>query len=192
MHVEAHDTMDELKEAVRRERDGRVRDRLRAVLGAKRGRTAKEVAADLGVSPRAVQDWVRWYNQGGLTNLPDAPRSGQPRKCKPEHFEAVKQRVLAGPTPEDRVCTLRGRDVQRILREQHGVVQSLSATYDLLHTLGLTPLRPRPRHVQNDPEAMRAWEERAPLLSRRSGTPTPARPSRSGSRMRPASGSRGR
>jgi transposase len=192
MHVETHDTMDELKEAVRRERDGRVRDRLRAILGAKRGRTAKQVADDLGVSPRAVQDWVRWYNAGGRENLPDAPRSGQPRKCKAEYFEAIKQRVLAGPTPEDRVCTLRGRDVQRILKEQHGVVQSLSATYDLLHTLGLTPLRPRPRHVKNDPEAMKAWEERAPFLSRRSGTPTPARPSRSGSRMRPASASRER
>lgn len=192
MHVETHDTMEHLHEAARRERDGRVRDRIRGVTLAKRGRTAREIADDLGVSPRAVQGWVHWYNQGGLTSLPDAPRSGQPRKCKAEYFEAVKQRVLAGPTPEDRVCTLRGRDVQRILKDQLKVVQSLSATYDLLHTLGLTPLRPRPRHVHNDPEAMRAWEERAPLLSRKSGTLTPARPSRSGSRMRPASASRGR
>ena len=35
---------------------------------AKKGRTAKEVAADLAASPRAVQDWVRWYNQGGLNS----------------------------------------------------------------------------------------------------------------------------
>ena len=192
MHVERHDTIERLQEAARGELGGRVRDRIRGVIQAKRGRTAKEIADDLGVSPRAVQDWVRWYNQGGLANLPDAPRSGQPRKCRAEQFEAVKARVLAGPTPEDRVCTLRGRDVQRILKDQFKVVQSLSATYDLLHTLGLTPLRPRPRHVQNDPDAMKAWEARAPLLSRRSGTPTPARPSRSGSRMRPASASRGR
>ena len=192
MHVEAHDTMEQLHKAAKAQRDGRVRDRVRAVMLAKRGLTAKEVAADLAASPRAVQDWVRWYNQGGLKNLPDAPRSGPPRKCSRDLFAAVKERIIAGPTPEDGVCTLRGRDVQRILKEHFNVVQELSTTYKLMHELGLEPLRPRPRHVKNDPAAMKAWEERAPLLSKESALPTPARRSRSGSRMRPASASRAR
>ena len=192
MHVESHDTIQELDKAAKAERDGRVRDRVRAVILASRGRTAKQVAADLSASPRAVQDWVHRYNLGGLKNLPDAPRSGQPRKCPRELFAAIKERIEAGPTPEDGVCTLRGRDVQRILREKFNVVQELSATYNLLHELGLEPLRPRPRHVKNDPEAMKAWEERAPLLSRKSALPTPARRSKSGSRTKPGSASRAR
>jgi transposase len=192
MHVESHDTIAELQEAAKAQADGRVRDRIRAVILARKGRTAKEIAADLGASPRAVQDWVRWYNEGGLANLPDAPRSGQPRKCSRELFAAIKERIIAGPKPEDGVCTLRGRDVQRILKEDHGIVQELSTTYNLMHELGLEPLRPRPRHVKNDAAAMKAWEERAPFLSRKSGTPTPAKKSRSGSRTRPASASRAR
>lgn len=192
MHVESHDTIQELQKAAKAEPDGRVRDRIRAVVLAKKGRTAKEVAADLDASPRAVQDWVRWYNEGGLKNLPDSPRPGPPRKCSRDLFAAVKERVIAGPTPQDGVCTLRGRDVQRILKENFNVVQELSTTYKLLHELGLEPLRPRPRHVKNDPAAMRAWEERAPFFSRKSAAPTPARRSRCGSRMRPASASRAR
>lgn len=192
MHVEAHDTLEELERAVRTEGNGRVRDRIRAVLLARRGRTATEIASDLSVSRRAVQDWVRWYNEGGLANLPDAPRPGQPRKCPPEKFEAVRQRMLDGPRSEDGVCTLRGRDLQRILAEEFGVVQTLSATYELMHTLGLSPLRPRPRHAKNDPEAMEAWVESAPFLCRASAKPTPTSRWRSCSRTKPASASKER
>jgi transposase len=190
MHVEPHDTPEALESAARAERTGRVRDRIRAVILARRGRTAKEIAGDLGVCRRVVQDWVRWYNEGGLPNLPDGPRSGAPRKCPREKFETVRARILEGPRPEDGVCTLRGRDVQRILHREFGVAQQLSATYDLMHRLGLTPLRPRPRHAKNDPAVMKAWEERAPLLSSRSGRRTPTSGSRSGSRTRPGSVSR--
>jgi transposase len=192
MHVEAHDTIEVLQKAAKAQSDGRVRDRVRAVILAKKGLTAKETAADLGASPRAVQDWVRWYNQGGLKNLPDSPRPGSPRKCSRDLFAAVKERIIAGPTPEDAVCTLRGRDVQRILKESFNVVQELSTTYKLMHELGLEPLRPRPRHVKNDPAAMQAWLDRAPLLSRKSAKPTPTRRSKSGSRTRLASASRAR
>ena len=192
MRVEHHDTPEALERAARAQRTGRVRDRVRAVILARRGRTAKEIAGDLGVCPRAVQEWVRWYNEGGLANLPDAPRSGPPRRCPREKFEAIRARILEGPRPEDGVCTLRGRDVQGILRREYGVVQQLSATYDLMHRLGLTPLRPRPRHVKNDSAVMKAWEERAPLLSSRSGRRTPTSGSRSGTRTRPGSVSRAR
>jgi transposase len=192
MHVEAHATIEELQHAARAESDGRVRDRIRAVILAKKGRSAKAIAQDLGASRRAVQQWVRWYNEGGLQDLPDSPRSGQPRKCPAEKFEAIRTRILEGPRPADNVCTLRGRDVQRLLKDEFGVVQTLSSTYNLMHTLGLEPLRPRPRHVKNNPEAMQAWEEGAPLLSGRSGPRTPVRRSRSGSRTRPASASRAR
>jgi transposase len=192
MHVEAHDTLEELQGAIKLERNGRTRDRIRGVVLARKGRTAKEVAADLSVSPRAVQDWVRAYNAGGLKNLPDAPRSGPPRRCPRAIFEPVRKRILDGPRPGDKVCTLRGRDVQRILREEFNIVQKLSTTYELMHELGLSPLRPRPRHRKNNPDAMKVWEERAPLLSRPSVTPTPTRRSRSGSRTKPASASKAR
>jgi transposase len=192
MRVATHDTIEELERAAKGERRGRVRDRIRAVILARRGLTAPVIAECLSASRRAVQDWVRWYNEGGLANLPDSPRPGQPRRCAPEHFEAVRRRVLEGPRAEDGVCTLRGRDVRRILAAEFGVVQTLSATYALMHRLGLEPLRPRPRHVKNDPEVMRAWEASAPLLSGACAMSTPTSGSRSGSRTRRGSASRGR
>ena len=187
MHVEPKHTMEELQKAAKAERNARVRDRIRGVILAKKGHFAKQVADDLGVSPRAVQDWVRWYNEGGIKNLADAPRPGQPRKCPADKFEAVKKRVLDGPTPEDKVCTLRGADVQKILQKEFGVVQNLSTTYNLLHRLGLEPLRPRPRHLKNDPQAMEDWQKSAPLLSTPSARSSRTKRSRSGLKTKPAS-----
>ena len=84
------------------------------------------------------------------------------------------------------------RAADRILQAEFGVTYSLQGAYDLLHRLGYSYLRPRPRHRKNDPAAMQAWLKDAPLLPRASGTSTPTRRSRSGSRMKPASGRKAR
>ena len=61
-----------------------------------------------------------------------------------------KARLTAPPTPQDNVCALRGSDIQRILRQEFGVLRELSSVYYLLHSLGYSSLVPRPRHVQAD------------------------------------------
>ena len=192
MHVLPHHTAQELRSAIHREPNGRVRDRIRGVLKAKHGLTAEQVAAELDVSRRAVQDWVRWYNEGKLENLSDAPRTGAPRKCPRDKFDAVRARIEAGPIATDEVCTLRGVDVQRILAAEHGVIQKLSTTYKLMHELGLEPLIPRPRHVKNNPEAMTTWLDQAPPLSAKSAKNTLEKRLKSGSRMKPGSASKAR
>lgn len=75
--------------------------------------------------------------------------------------------MLDGPREGDGVCTLRGKDAVRILNGEFGVAYSLNGVYDLLHRLGFSCLSPRPRHEKNDPAAMEAFKERAPLLSRK-------------------------
>ena len=72
MHVSPHHTVEELRSAIHHQSNGRVRDRIRGVFKAKEGLTAKQVAAELDVSRRAVQDWVRWYNEGRLEVVRDA------------------------------------------------------------------------------------------------------------------------
>ncbi len=60
------------------------------------------------------------------------------------------------------LCTLRGKDAQRILADEFGVNYSLGDAIGL----GLSCLKPRLRHRKNDPEAMRQWVQDAPLLSK--------------------------
>jgi transposase len=193
MTVTSHHTIDDLQKSLRSTRDVRVHQRLRAVILAMRGREHDTIAEQLGQCPRWVEKWVARYNKGGLDSLADRPRSGQPVKLPSEKIEVFKARVRVGPTVADGGrSVLYGHDFTDILRREFGVKYSLPGVYQLLHRLGFSSLRPRPRHLKNDPDAMKDWEARAPFLSRASAANTRINKSKSGSRTRPASDRRAR
>ena len=152
-----------LEELVRREFDARQRDRYRAVLLAMGGLEGDEIAGRLGRSPRFVDEWVGRYRRGGLGALPKKQPGRRP-KLTPRQEEQLKARLDAGPRDADGVCTLRGRDVCRIIEREFGVVHTLGGIYDVLRRLGYSSLVPRPRHRKNDPGAMQKFEAGAPLL----------------------------
>jgi transposase len=114
------------------------------------GLTAVEVARRSGLCRRQVQNWLQRFNAAGLPGLEDRPGRGRPCPLSVEQQKRFHARLAAGPTAADDVCTLRGEDIQRILREEFGVLRTLSAVYHLLHALGYSSLVPRPRHVQTD------------------------------------------
>jgi transposase len=159
MHVEPHCTLPELDELIRTERRPWVARRLRAIRSAVLGDTAGDIVEDLGASERSVRGWVARYNAGGLAALVDRPGRGRKSPVPADREEELKARLRAGPTAADRVCTLRGADVRRILADEFGVVRSLAATYDLLHRLGFEPLRPRPRHPKASDEEQEAFKK---------------------------------
>ena len=128
--------------------------------------TREQIARRVGRSRQFVDQWVGRYRTLGLAGLARRKAKGNPPSLTPEQAAAFKARLLAGPTDADGgVCALRGRDARRILAGEFGVSLKLSAVYDWMHRLGLSCLRPRPRHRKNDPAAMQRWLDGAPLLS---------------------------
>jgi transposase len=195
MHISTHhhDDLAELDRRLRIENNATQRDRLRAVRLSLDGLQEPVIRAMLGRSRDFVQKWCYAYRDGGLDAIATKPRPGRPTKLPREQEEALRQRILAGPTEADGgVCTLRGVDVVRILEQEFGVSYSLDGVYDLLERLGFSCLTPRPTHRKNDPTAMQHWVERAPFLSKRSRTGTPTNASKSGSRTKHASDSKAR
>src|SRR4051794_9548601 len=122
----------------------------------------------LGRSRRFVQAWAYAYRDGGVDAVrPRGTSPGRPTKLPRDREAAFKARVLAGPAPADGgVCSLRGEDARGILEQEFGAAYTLDGVYNLLDHLNLSCLVPRPRHRKNDPAAMAAWVEGAPLLSR--------------------------
>ena len=133
--------------------------RLRTVLLAKQGFTAPEIATCTGFSRRSVQEWVARYNAAGLAGLETASGRGRKPPLTPEQVEQLQRRLDAGPLPEDGVCTLRGKDVQRILHGEFGQLRSLNAVYGRLHRLGYSSLIPRPQHPEADPAAQEEFKK---------------------------------
>lgn len=143
------------------------RDRYRAVRLALQGFKTLDIAATLDRSRDFVQSWAYAYRDGGLDAIAPKPRPGRPPKLPLDQQKAFIERFKQGPTADEAVCTYRGLDAQRLLRESHGVSYSLRGVYELLHRHGLSCLKPRPRHRKNDPQAMADFVERAPFLSSR-------------------------
>ena len=159
MLVTDHHTLEHLQglaQAIPQKRHWR---RVQAVVLAKQGRTAGDIAQALGCSLRAVKNWVAQYNRGGIAALDERPRAGRPRLLTPEHYPRLKRRLDDPPRPEDGVCTLRGLDVQRIVAQEYGVAMGLQAVYDLLHRLGSSSLMPRPQHEDANPEVQEFFKE---------------------------------
>ena len=154
-----------LQKRMTREPNAKQRDRYRAVLLAMDGLAGDEIAGRVGRSPRFVDEWAGRYRKGGLDALVPKRQPGRPPKLTPDQEAALRARLDAGPRDADGVCTLRGRDVCRIIEQEFGVVHTLGGIYDVLRRLGYSSLVPRPRHRKNDPQAVRQFaDERAPLL----------------------------
>ena len=158
-----------LHERMARESNAKQRDRYRAVLLAMDGLEGDEIAERVGRSPRFVDEWASRYRKGGVDALVPKRQPGRPPKLTAEQETMLEARLDAGPRDADGgVCTLRGKDVCRIIQEEFGVVHTLGGIYDVLRRLGYSSLVPRPRHRKNDPAAMERFErEDAPLLPAR-------------------------
>jgi transposase len=152
MHVHPHLPLDQLRQLADSLSQKRPWRRYQAVILATQGHTAADIAHALGCSPRSIQAWVARYNRGGPPALQERSHTGRrPRFAGPELLR-FQERLEAGPTPDDRVCTFRGRDLQHILEQEFGVLMSLQSVYNLLHRHGFSSLMPRPRHPEADEE----------------------------------------
>lgn len=162
MKVKDHLPLAKLQRLERIEKDAHRAKRLRIILLGIEGWTAPAVAMAVGLSRRICQRWVQRYNEFGLAGLDDQ-RGSEPRlPLSREQQAEVCQRLDAGPTEEDEVCTLRGKDVQRILANEFNLLRSLPGVYHFLHRLGYSCLRPRPRHRKADPAAIELFQREWP------------------------------
>jgi transposase len=159
MFVQNHDTLEELQRRTKALTQKRIWLRHQTVVLTKQGHSAAAIAQALGCSRRAVQTWVGRYNRGGLPALQERPHTGRPPRLAGPEVLRFQERLEAGPKPEDGVCTLRCRDLRRILEEEFGVTLSPQATYDLLHRLDYSSLMPRPQHEQANPEVQEFFKE---------------------------------
>lgn len=160
MHVAPHLTLEQLRELTKAHcHTHRVWLRFQAVVLAFQGDTAQTIARVLSVTVRSVYSWVADYNQFGPDFLLEGRHSGRHRRLDPARYPELKQRIDAGPRPEDGVCAFRGLDIQRILRQEFNVEISLSGVYLLLERLKYGPLVPRPQHPEANPEVQELFQE---------------------------------
>ncbi len=155
-------TTKQISNLVRTEKDGRVRQRLRAMKFISQGQTIPQAARRMDIAERPLRKWLHRFNEHGPNGLCDAPRPGQPSRLNAKQVEKFKQRIRQGITEQDNVCSLRGKDLQEILKKEFNAQYSLGGSYFLLHRLGFSCLCPRQQHPQADIVAQEAFKKSPP------------------------------
>ncbi len=186
MTVKPHNRLDQPRRLYRTQTNARLARRIQGVYLAKMGLSCPQIMKISGSARRTVQQWLAKYNRGGLDELSEKPRPGQPTKLPRHREQEFCRRLEAGPTQKDGLSVLNGPAIRRILQREFSVLYSGQGLYDLLHRLGYSCLCPRPQHEQADRQAQEAFKKSSPKCWMKSPRSTRTRPSRSGSKMKPA------
>jgi len=182
---------EELIDMSKMKKNSLISDRLKSIAYAIKGGVGTEIADRLDRSQRWVTKWVQRYNQLGVEGLFDAKRSGQPRKLTPQQEETFKQRVLNGPQEKDGCLSrFRASDLIVILKNEFGVDYTDGGVYLLLSRIGLSHIKPRPRHPLNDLKKSQEWQEAFPPFMKGSKQKIQTRKLKSGSKTKVALGSK--
>ena len=151
MTVKEYHSVQKLLSLAKSESNSRFARRIQAVALARQGHSCPEITEMTGNCRRAIQSWVAKYNAHSLEGLKEQRRSGRCPKLPATKHKKFCSRIDTGAAKKDSTATLYGKDIQQILRENFGVVYTLDGVYKLLHRLGYSCLKPRPRHEKADP-----------------------------------------
>jgi transposase len=162
MEVRDHRTLETLQRLEKKESNASQAKRLRIIILALQGFTAPAIALTLGMSRRAVQKRGERFNRKGLQGLSEGRGGYRQETLTEEQKSEFCERLDQGPKVEDGVCTLRGVDVQPILRQEFNLLRRLSSVDAILHRLKYSCLCPRPRHHKANPEAQAQFVEQLP------------------------------
>jgi transposase len=109
--------------------DKRVANRLSAVLWVADGRTGRQVAELLGVTPRQVRKWLQRFRTHGLDALCTLGFQGDPGKLRPAQVERLKVEIATGRF-------LTAQQICEWVLETFRVSYSARGMRDLLHRSG--------------------------------------------------------
>lgn len=128
-----------------------------------------QIAQTLGVTQGAVSQWLKAAREGGLEALKNHPPPG----ATPRLSEEDKQQLVALLEQGAQAFGFMGNlwtraRVQKLIKEQFGVLYHVSYLSELLAKLGFTRQKPKKKARQQDPEAVAAWhKQRWPELKKK-------------------------
>ncbi len=168
-------SVEELREAARVERRGKVRARLLAMAHLREGGERDATARQFGMSRNVLRIWVGRYNAAGIEGLVDRHGGGAPARLTADQRAALKERVLAGADLErDAIVAYRILDIRALAEREFGVRYSHGGMHRVLHAIGCAWLMPRPHHPKGDAEAQDAFKKNSRNWSMPSPKNTPA------------------
>jgi putative transposase len=142
------DGIDLFDERLKREKDPKVRDRIRMIILLEEGYKQREVARIMRTTERTVYTWKKRYEREGFEGLKTRKKTGRNRRLSDDDLEDLKRRLKQ----RDYWTT---REVRDLIKDVFDVEFTLRHVSRILRKIGMNYQKPyvndlkRPRDAEN-------------------------------------------
>ena len=156
--VDWQESSEELKHRYLKEVHPQRRTRLQALWQLHQGKRVQDVVDLTGASYRSVEQWLRWYREGGLGEVLRRVVGHQAKGKKP-YLNRLQQRALVAKVQQGQFRTV--WDVMEWVRCRWKVSYTYQGMYSLMKGNGLGLKVPRPHSEKADTQQQMAWKKGA-------------------------------
>lgn len=143
-------------------KNARVYRRLLGIIHLLEGGSRNEAQAKADLTVNNFRHWIRRFNEHGVDGLQSAKPTGRPLKINREAREALRAKVLAGPSADDGLVRFRLIDLQDYLKKEYGVSIALSGVWEALAEMKLSWKTGRQRNPKSDEVVQEEFKKNLP------------------------------
>lgn len=122
------------------------------------GKKQQQIAGLIGCSQAAVSKWISKYERG--RTLDTLPRSGRPTKLTSLRLKKLRKKLLGEVKKANkRYCSLNTKQLGSIIKKEVGTQYSMRHIERIMHKLGFSLIKPRPKHIKQDPKKVAEFKE---------------------------------
>ena len=115
------------------------------------GKKQQQIAQLIGCSQAAVSKWISKHKAG--RTLETLPRSGRPTRLNKAKLERLKAKLMAEvKRANKKYCSLNTKQLGEIIKNEIGKEYSLRHVERIMHKIGFSLIKPRSRHIKQDPK----------------------------------------
>jgi transposase len=144
-------SMEDLRQSYEREQGGWPKIRLLVAIKRKEGQSMDAIADQLQISRTAVNETLHRFQERGSSAKDDEKRSGRPRKLDQKQLKNLRKKLISGPRKGTNVLWTT-RQIVDFVQHEYGLGYTTRHLRRLMHQLGFSLQKPRPRHYKTDVE----------------------------------------
>jgi len=142
-----------------KEKDPEAKVRLLAAIHRKKGYTSQEIGQRVERAPTTVRGWLRRMHEEGIHRRYDKKKPGRPKKLTDGQLNHLRSVVLSSPQAIGLFFVMwTTKLVQDYIEQTYNVSYSLRQVRNILHCIGFTCVKPRPRHRKASKKAQEEFK----------------------------------
>lgn len=161
-------SLDELREMQHQENQARPKIRLLAAVKRKEGLSFDSIASQLEMKRITVNKLLHRFQEKGISAKDDGKRSGRPKSLTRPQLKSLRKRLISGPRKgQNPLWTT--KMVMDYVEKKYRIKYTTRHMRRLLHQLGFTIQKPRPRHYLADLEQQAKFKKTSEKLLANTG-----------------------